>query len=68
MFVYSTCFKKYDDIIYENVTFIEDVNHIKKGDSFYYVYFHVKFNTYDCWLNPPDSMMGEISPTIRLKV
>ena len=67
MFVYSTSFKKYNDTIYENVRFTEDVCDVKKGDEFYYVYFHNNHGVYDCWLNPPDPMMGEISPNVRLK-
>lgn len=69
MFVYSTSFKKYNDTIYENVTLTKDINdHLKKGDVFYYVYFHEKTCVYDFWVNPPDPMMGEISPNIRLKL
>lgn len=68
MFTYSKRFHKYKDTIYENVTLTKDINrHLKTGDVFYHVYFHEKTGVYDFWVNPPDPMMGEISPNVRLK-
>lgn len=66
--MYSLRFHKYDDIVYENVRLKVNIGYyLKKGDSFYYVYHHTKENVLDFWVNPPDIMLGEISPSFVIR-